>query len=136
MKLEIGKYCWTMSPEQYLKAGVTNVEEDLTRSGKRLPLKCVTLFSRNYAPWLEDFLDLMADGVQQHQELISQLRWAVEIGRLEILLEKLLLLRYLAMPQVGHLEQEFHIFGYLKAHPKRKLVFDPEHTAINEKRFQ
>ena len=30
-----------------------------------------------------------------------------------------------------HLDQAFHIFGYLKAHPKRKLVFDPAHPAIN-----
>ena len=39
------------------------------------------------------------------------------------------------MPWIGYLEQAFHIFGYLKAHPKRKLGFDPVHSAINEKRF-
>ena len=37
MKLDSGKYCWTTSPEQYVKAAVTDVEEDLARSGKRLP---------------------------------------------------------------------------------------------------
>ena len=37
MKLESGKYCWTMLPEKYVKAAVSNVEEDLARSGKRLP---------------------------------------------------------------------------------------------------
>ena len=86
MKLESGKYYWTMSPEQYLKAGVTNVEEDLTRSGKRLPLKCVTPLLSKYVPMLEDSPELMADSVQQYQELISQLRWDVDIGRLDILL--------------------------------------------------
>ena len=40
------------------------------------------------------------------------------------------------MPQVGHLKQVFHIFGYLKAHPKRKLDFDPAHPAINKNRLQ
>ena len=54
MKLESDKYCWTMSPEQYVKAAVTNVEEDLASSGNRLPSKCVTQISSNYAPWLED----------------------------------------------------------------------------------
>ena len=53
-----------MLPEKYVKAVVTNVEEDLSRSGKRFPSKCVTPFSRNYAPWLEDFPELMADSVQ------------------------------------------------------------------------
>ena len=65
MKLESGKYCWTMFPEQYVKAAVTNVEEDLAKCGNRLPLKCVTPLLRNYAPWLGDFPELMADGVQR-----------------------------------------------------------------------
>ena len=40
------------------------------------------------------------------------------------------------MPRVGHLEKAFHIFGYLKAHLKRRLDFDPEHPAINENKYQ
>jgi hypothetical protein len=47
-----------------------------------------------------------------------------------------LLSSYLAMPPAGHLEQAFHIFGYLKTHPKRKIGFDPSHPGINENRFQ
>ncbi len=87
MSLDNGKMCWTMSPEQYVKAAVNNVEEDLAKHGKRLPSKCVTPFSCNYAPWLEETPELKADGVQRFQELIGQLRWAVEIGRVDILLE-------------------------------------------------
>ena len=64
IKFESGKYCWSISPEQYVKAAVTNVEEYLARSGNILSLKCVTPLSRNYAPWLEDFPELMADSVQ------------------------------------------------------------------------
>ena len=105
MKLESGEYCWTIFPEQYVKAAVKNVVEDLARSGKRLPPKCVTPISTNYAPWLEDSPELMAYGVQQYQELIGLLRWAAEIGRLNIPLEMSLLSRYLAMPQIGHLDQ-------------------------------
>jgi hypothetical protein len=136
MRLESGKYCWTMSPEKYVKAAVTNVEEELAKRGKRLPSKCVTPFSSGYAPWLEESPELNADGVQRYQELIGQLRWAIEIGRVDILLETSLLSSYLAMPRAGHLEQAYHIFGYLKTHPKRKLGFDPAHPAINENRFQ
>jgi hypothetical protein len=136
MSLDNGETCWTMSPEQYVKAAVTNVEEDLAKHGKRLPSKCVTPFSCNYAPWLEETPELKADGVQRFQELIGQLRWAVEIGRVDILLETSLLSSYLAMPRAGHLEQALHIFGYLKSHPKRKIGFDPSHPGINENRFQ
>jgi hypothetical protein len=79
MLLGYGETCWTMSPEQYVKAVVTNVEDDLAKHGKRLPSKCVTPFSCNYAPWLEEMPELKADGVQRFQELIGQLWWAVEI---------------------------------------------------------
>ena len=65
MKLESGKYCWTMSPEQYVKAVVTNVEEDLSSSGKRFPSKFFTPLSGNYALLLENSPDLMADDVQK-----------------------------------------------------------------------
>ena len=136
MTLADGNTCWTMSPEQYVKSAVNNVEEELAKIGKRLPSKCVTPFSSGYAPWLEDTPELKADGVQRFQELIGQLRWAVEIGRTDILLETSLLSSYLAMPRAGHLEQTLHIFGYLKQHTKRKLAFDPAHPNIDENRFQ
>ena len=136
IKCDSGKYCCTIYPEQYVKAAVTSVEEVLARSGKRLLSKCVTLLLRNFSPWLEDSPELMEDGVQQYQELIGQLRWVVDIGRLEILLETSLLSRYLDKPRVGHFKQAFHIFEYLKVHPKMNLGFDPAHPAIDENRFQ
>ena len=92
------KYCCNLSLEKYVKVAVTNLEEDLDRNGKILPSKCVIPLSRNYSPWREDFPELMADGVQKYQELIDQIRWAVEIGRLDILLETLLFSSYLEIP--------------------------------------
>ena len=74
MKLDNGKYCWTILLEQYVKAAVINVEKDIARSGKRFPSRCVTPLLSNFAPWLEDYLELMVDGVQQYQELIDQVR--------------------------------------------------------------
>jgi hypothetical protein len=136
MMMDDGKWCWTMSPEAYVKAAVVNVEETLAKEGRRLPGKCVTPFSCNYAPWTEVTEELKADGVQYYQELIGVLRWAVEIGRVDILLETSLLSSYLAMPREGHLEQAHHIFGYLKSHPKRKLGFDPRHPMLDENRFR
>ena len=64
MKLESVKSCWTMSPEQYVKAAVTNVEEDLARKGGELPPKCLIPLSSNYAPWMEDSPELILDGMQ------------------------------------------------------------------------
>jgi hypothetical protein len=43
------------------------------------------------------------------QELIGILRWAIELGRVDIMVEVSMFSTYLAMPRVGHLEQAIHI---------------------------
>ena len=43
---------------------------------------------------------------------------------------------HLALPRVRHLEQLFHVFGYLKENPKRRIVFDPDHPFIDDRRFK
>ena len=43
---------------------------------------------------------------------------------------------HLALPRVGHLEQLFQVFGYLKEKPKRKIAFDPDHPFIDDQRFK
>ena len=43
---------------------------------------------------------------------------------------------HLAMLRSGHLQELFHVFGYLKANLKRKLAFDPDHPMVNGRRFK
>ena len=43
---------------------------------------------------------------------------------------------HLALPRQGQLEQLYHIFGYLKTHPKRKLFLDPQHPKLDERAFK
>jgi hypothetical protein len=80
--------------------------------------------------------ELKAEGVQYYQELVGVLRWAVELGRVDILYEGATMSTHLAMPRIGHLEELLHIFGYLKQRPKHKLAFDPDHPMIDERRFK
>ena len=84
--------------------------------------------STSYHPSEDITKELNVEGVQFYQEMIVILRWAVEIGRVDILLEVLLLLSHLALPIIGHIQAVYHIFGYLKQVPKRKLYFDPYTT--------
>ena len=74
-------------------------------------------------------------GVQYYQELIGVLRWAIEIGRVDILLEISLLSSHLAMPRIGHLQAVYQVFSYLQAVPKWKLYFDPVSPEMSEDRF-
>ena len=131
-----GTKCWSMSSEKYVKAAVTNVEERLSKMDMRLPSKCDTPMSTGYHPSEDVSRELNAEGLHMYQEMIGVLRWAIEIGRIDILLEVSLLSSHLALPRVGHLQAVYRIFGYLKQVPKRKLYFDPTKPNISEDRFR
>ena len=79
---------------------------------------------------------LEGDEITYFQELIGVLRWEIEIGRVDILLEVALLSSQLAAPRIGHMKQVYHIFGYLKRYPKSKIYMDPYYPAISENRFK
>lgn len=130
-----GTTCWTQSSDKYVRESVKNVEAFLEKKGRKLPSRCVTPVKSGYRPELDATAELAIEGHRYYQEMIGVLRWAVEIGRLDILLEVSLLSQYLAAPREGHLEQVFHVFGYLKQNPKRKLAFDPDYPDIDESRF-
>ena len=131
MQLKGGEV-WTMSGEKYVKSAVKNLEDVLATRGHRLPSKCETPLSNKYRPELDTSAELKADGVTEYQELVGVLRWAVELGRVDINLEVSLMSSYLASPRIGHLQQVYHMFGYLKSKPKR---FDHSEPLILEKIF-
>jgi hypothetical protein len=131
-----GHECWTASAEKYVDSAIKNVEEVLARKGQRLPTKCYSPLPTEYHPELEASAELKADGVQYYQELIGVLRWAVELGRVDIHLEVALMSSQMALPRLGHLEHLYRIFGYLKYQSKRKLAFDAHHPKLDERRFK
>jgi hypothetical protein len=69
------------------------------------------------------------------QQLIGALRWACELGRIDILFKISLLASHTAMPRWGHLEAAWHVFAHLKQHLNLTLVFDERLPEINEGYF-
>ena len=133
---ENGDLHWAMSADKYCNALVSNVEEMLAKKGLRLPSKCPTPLSSGYKPELDCTAELKPEGIQTYQEIIGQLRWAIEIGRVDILLETSQMSSHLALPREGHLEQALHIVGYLKSHKKLRLLFDSAYPKVKESWFQ
>ena len=121
-----------MPLEKYCVVVVGNIEESLDKRGRRLPSKCVTSMASGYKPKIDVTTELKADEVQCFQEIIGQIRWYIELGRVNIFLEVSLLSQYLALPHEGHLEQTLHIIGYLKSHKKLRLLFDGTIPRIDE----
>jgi hypothetical protein len=47
-----------------------------------------------------------------------------------------MLSRHMMEPRTGHLDQVFHIFGYLKRNKRATLVFDDQRVNWNEPSFE
>jgi len=63
------------------------------------------------------------------------LRWATELGRVDISHEVALLSQYQAFPREGYLKQLLNIFGYLKQCPKLTIQMDPDLPNIDYEAF-
>jgi hypothetical protein len=82
--------------------------------------------STTYRPETDTTGECDADGSSLYAQLIRVLRWAVELGRIDIHTEVSLLSQHLTLPQhVGHLEAVYHAFAYLNKHEKSSIIFDP-----------
>jgi len=129
------KRTWGMSSYQFVKEAIRVVELELGKVGKKLTTKASTPMYADYRPELDISLLLDAHQAKYYQELIGILRWAVELGRIDIHVQVAMLSSYTVQPRVGHLDAVFCIFAYLKANDRSKIVFDPTLPTIDERRF-
>lgn len=124
-----GVPCWAMSPETYMRNAIKIVEALLEEDGddKRMRTTARTPFPTNYRPEVDLTPELGPEMASRFMQLIGVLRWAVELGQLDIFHELSQLSEHQALPREGHLEALYHIFAYLKQMGKRKkmIVFDP-----------
>ena len=136
--MENGAQAWAFGSSQYVQAAVKNVEDHLASSNKTLPhgRSCETPLSSNYRPELDISKELDGVNAAYYQSLIGVLRWMVELGRVDICCEVSLLSSHLALPREGHLEQVYHMFGYLKKYHNSEMVFDPSDPIIDLESFE
>ena len=127
--------CWEFFLNKYVRAAATNLEERLIKTDHQLPFWCDTPMRIEYHPSGDISRELNAYRIQIYQDLIWILRWAVEVGRVDILLEVSLLLSHLALLRAGPIQAVYIVFVYLKQVPKRRLYFERDHPDISEDRF-
>ena len=88
---------------KYVKLAIVNIKAEPVKSGLRLLSKCSTLFLSDYYLSEDITPKLDSEGLTFYQEQIGVLWWAIEVGRVDILLEVSLLSSYLALPRIEHL---------------------------------
>jgi hypothetical protein len=128
---------WTMSSAKYVKEAVKTVKARLKESGYKFHKRLSDInyspkqpfSSTSYAPELDTSEECTDNEASLYQNMIGILRWAIELGRIDIAYEVSILSRYLAAPRTGHLLQCIHIFKYLEIHCENKLAFD--HAKLN-----
>ena len=136
VELENGVNAWSFSSSQYVKSAILNVENRLKDKGLYLPKKCTSPIKRDYRSEVDISSELDAQEAAYYQSLIGILRWIVELGRVDITTEVSMMASCMASPRKGHLDQVYHIFGYLKAHHNIEMVFDPSEPCIDEGQFE
>jgi hypothetical protein len=127
---------WGLSSHQYVKEAIKNVELELAKHDLRLPRKTSTPLPSNYRPELDTSPLLTDEAVNYYQSQISILRWAVELGRIDIYIATALLSQHLVHPCQGHLEAVYHIYSYLKGHDRCTMVFDDAPVTFSQADFQ
>jgi len=134
MQTASGEVCWGMSSNTYVKS-VVGIVRDLLRhdgEGKDLKTTAKQPLPTSYKPET----NVSQDRISRYLQLIGMLRWAIELGRIDIDLEVAMMAPYSASPRVGHIEALYNIFSYLMMHDESALAFDATKPDIDESAFQ
>jgi Reverse transcriptase (RNA-dependent DNA polymerase) len=138
VQLPDGRSEWAMTSRTYVKNAVKTVENLLAEDGEetRMRFAARNPFPSGYRPELDATAELHDEMVSRFLQLIGILRWAVELGRLDIYLEVSQLSQHQALPRQGHLDAAYHIFAYLRKHENgARIVFDPKEPVVDIRAF-
>jgi hypothetical protein len=137
-KMANGVESWCNSLAQYVKEAIKNTEAHIRKTnGKMLKSKTRSPMETNYRPELDVSATLEPSEANYYQSQIGVLRWAVELGRIDITTEVSMLASHNALPRQGHLEAVYRIFSYLKTKTNHaRLVLDPTYADIDYESFK
>lgn len=124
---------WYMSSERYVKEAIRNVKiwlEENNEVLKGTKTTCVLPSSYRQEMDITDYCD--DEKANYYQQQIGVLRWAVELGRIDIACEVSMLAAFTAAPRVGHFKAMMHVFSYLRQHERSKLVFDDSYIEVDD----
>ena len=131
IQLRDGRWVWGMLSKMYVKDSVKVVEALL----QKLKSTAKNPFPSGYKPELDVTPELNDHLTSHYLQLMGILRWAIELGRVDMFVEVSQLSHFQALPRQGHLEAAYHIFAYIEHHKTSQLAFDPKMPNVNEAAF-
>ena len=134
---------WGLSCEDYVNNAIKNIEESLNaKRGNEIGLSIYGKKASNrpfpvtYRPECDVTPELGKEDASKYLQLIGILRWAVELGRIDIHTEVSLLSQHQCLPREGHLDAAYRIFWYLKKADHSRLICDPRDRTFDDRLFQ
>ena len=107
----------------------------MSNYGEKLPPRAKSPWPSKYRPEADVTPELSPTKASYFQSLIGVLRWIIELGRADIVMETSALASMIAMPREGHLKVIFQMFAFLKGKHNEVMVFDPTEPDIDETKF-
>lgn len=109
---EDGDVAWSMGSERHVKEAVRNVKGWLEKMDPFLKKKAPLALPTGCCPEMDLSSHCNEADHSFHQEQAGVLRWAVELGRINICCEVSMLASHCAAPRVGHLKAPLHVFAH------------------------
>jgi len=114
-----GTKTWYLSAKDYLsKKAIPVVEEHYGTLNK---IKADTPLPPNYHPEDDKSPFLKDDEISLYQSFIGTLRWAVELGRIDLTFGVSLMSRFSGAPRDDHMQKLLWMFTYIKRHLESKF---------------
>ena len=109
-QLDDGTEAWCMSADKCVAGALLTLQGLFDEDGfDRTIRKAKTPLPTGWKPELDISEELSDSMTSRHRQLIGILRWAVELGRLDIHHEVSILSQFQASPREGHLEAAHHM---------------------------
>ena len=104
-----GSEFWSMGPQDYVTETVKMVKGWSESDGRTWNKSGKNAMNKDYSPELDESRLLDDELATRYQQMIGILRWAVELGRIDIITEVTLLSSFNTSPREGHLEAAYQV---------------------------
>jgi hypothetical protein len=123
---------WAMGSSKYVQEAIRNVKGWLDEWVKYFKTRASSVLPTGYRPESDTTPNCNDEDALYYQQQIGVLRWAVELGRIDMCAEVSMLAACTTAPRQGHLEALFHMYSYPDKHSRSKLVFDDSYVQIDD----
>jgi hypothetical protein len=101
-----------------------------------MPKKASNPFEGGYKPKLDVTPLLNPELASWFALLIGMLRWMVEIGQMDIIIEVSKMASQMAAPREGYLDALLHMFGFVRINHNLRVAYDPSYRTIDMAAFK